>query len=114
MYKFKDLTNQLGYTYLDRFYEKLAYLLGENLNNNVSALKTIKLLAKEMSFTDDGYLCFMVEQEYPIDPTDDICFKLCEKNSEGLYSLSVEGREIGLCDSLSSSIKDCLEDFFIY
>ena len=27
MYKFKDLTNELGFTYLDRFYEKLAYLI---------------------------------------------------------------------------------------
>lgn len=113
MCKFKDLTNELGYTYLDRFYEKLAYLLSENLNKDVSALKTISLLAEEMSFTDDGYLCFLVEQEHPIDPTDDIRFRLEGLNNDGYYSLKVEGEEIGLCDSLSSVVKGCIEDFFI-
>lgn len=113
MYKFKDLTNELGYTYLDRFYEKLAYLVSENLNKDISALKTISLLAEEMSFTDDGYLCFLVEQEHPIDPTDDICFRLDSRNSDGYYSLKVQGEEIGICDSLSSVVKGCIEDFFI-
>lgn len=113
MYKFKDLTNELGFTYLDRFYEKLAYLVSENLDKDVSALNTMKLLAEEMLFTDDGYLCYMVEQEHPIDYTDDIYFKLNSKNDEGLYSLHVQGEEIGLCDSLSSVLKDCIEGFFI-
>ena len=113
MYKFKDLTNELGYTQLDRFCEKLAFSVAENLDRKVSALATIKKLAEEMCFTDDGYLCYLVEQEHPIDPTDDIYFKLSSRNDEGLYSLEVEGEEIGLCDSLSSILKDCIEGFFI-
>lgn len=113
MCKFKDLTNELGYTYLDRFYEKLAYRVSENRSKDVSALETINLLAEEMSFSDDGYLCFLVEQEHPIDATDDINFRLENKNSDGYYSLKVQGKEIGLCDSLSSVIKECIEDFFL-
>ena len=113
MYKFKDLTNELGFTHLDRFYEKLSYLVAQNLDSEVSALNTIKQLAEEMLFTDDGYLCYMVEQEHPIDYTDDIHFKLKSKNEDGLYSLCVDGEEIALCDSLSSVLKDCIEEFFI-
>lgn len=113
MCKFKDLTNELGYTYLDRFYEKLAYRVSEHRNKDVSALETITLLAEEMSFSDDGYLFFIVEQEHPIDLTDDIKFRLDSRNNEGYYSLKVEGEEIGLCDSLSSVIKGCIEDFFM-
>lgn len=113
MYKFMDLTNELGYTYLDRFYEKLAYRVSENLNTDISAIDTISMLAEEMFYTDDGYLCFLVEQEHPIDRTDDIYFRLDVDNESGYYSLKVDGEEIGLCDSLSSVIKGCIEDFFV-
>lgn len=112
MCKFKDLTNELGCTYLDRFFEKLAYRVGENTNTDISALQTITMLAEEMIYSDDGYLCFLVEQEHPIDSTDDIFFRLDEESNSGLYSLKVEGEEIGVCDSLSSVIKNCIEDFF--
>lgn len=113
MCKFKDLTNELGYTYLDRFYEKLAYRLGENVDANISALETMHILAEEMSYSDDGYLYYLVEQEHPIDPTDDIKFRLECLSGEGYYSLKVEGEEVGVCDSLSSVIKGCIEDFFM-
>lgn len=113
MCKFKDLTNELGYTYLDRFYEKLAYLTSINLNKNVSALDTINLLAEEMSFSDDGYLYFLTQQEYPIDSTDDIYFRLEYNSNNRCYCLTVEDKEIGTCESLSSIIKEYIEDFFI-
>ena len=113
MYKFKDLTNELGYTYLDRFSEKLAYKVSKYINTDISALETIGLLADEMLFTDDGYLWFLVEQEHPIDKSDDIRFRLDSKTEKGMYSLKVNGEEIGICDSLSSALKGCIEDFFI-
>lgn len=113
MCKFKDLTNELGFTYLDRFYEKLAFRLGENIGVEISSIETMNMLAQEMSYTDDGYLYFLVEQEHPIDPSEDLKFMLTEKTSDGYYYILADNEKIGACDSLSSVIKGCIEDFFM-
>lgn len=112
-YKFKDLTNELGCTYLDRLSEKLAYKVSKYMNKDISALETISLLADEMLFTDDGYLWFLIEQEHPIDKSDDIRFRLEGQLDKGYYLLKVNDEEVGFCESLSSALKGCIEDFFV-
>ena len=113
MYKFKELTNVLGYTYLDRFYEKMAYRLSENRNSDVSALETLSILADEMSFSDDGCLYSIIENDFSITELDDIHFRLEYVKKDDNYVLFIDNKIFGTCDSLSSVVKDCVEDFFV-
>lgn len=115
MCKFKDLINtsdDLGYTYLDRFYEKLAYRLSENIDKEVSAMNTLGELADEMSFTDDGFLYYIVESDFNLDVSEDMKFKIEYIKKSNSYVLMVNNKLYSAFDSLSSVLKSCIEDYF--
>lgn len=111
MSKFKELTDVLGYTYLDRFYEKLSYRISQYQNKDVSALETLRILADEMTFTDDGGLHDIIDNQFCVLEEDDIKFRL-QKTNRKTYVVIADDKVIGTCYSLSSNVKGCIEDFF--
>lgn len=112
MPKFIDLVNNLGYTYLDRLFEKLAYKLSENIDNNVSGKETIKELADEIAFTDDGYLYSMIFSDYNFDVVEDVQFKIQYVKKSNNYVLLIDDKLYSAFESLSSVLKSLIEDYF--
>lgn len=112
MKQIKSLINSLGYTYLDRTYEKLSYMLSKNLNKEVSVIEVLKQLADEMSFTDDGYLYYIIDSEFNIDMAEDINFKIEHIRKSNSYILFVNNEIYNAFDSLSSVLKASIEEYF--
>lgn len=112
MKQIKNLINSLGYTYLDRIYEKLSYVLSKNLNENVSIIEVLKLLADEMAFTDDGYLYYILDSEFNIDLAEDIQFRIEHIKKSNNYILFVNNEVYNAFDSLSSVLKASIEEYF--
>lgn len=109
---FKGIINELGYTYLDRFYEKLAYMLSKNIDLDVSCMNTLNLLAEEMCFTDDGYLYYIIDSNGTIDETEDIKFKVEHVKKNNSYVLMINNKIYSVFDSLTSALKSSIEDYF--
>lgn len=109
---FKGIVNQLGCTYLDRFYEKLAYVLSENIDIDVSCIKTLSLLADEMCFTDDGYLYEIIDSNGIIDDDGDIKFKIEHIKKNDSYALLIDNKLYMVFDSLTSTLKASIEEYF--
>lgn len=109
-YKFKDLIDELGYTYLDRFYEKMAYKLASSLNKDVSALSVLNELADEMCFTDDGYLYCIIDGFSNM--LEDSFFRLEVVRKTDSYVLLIDNHIEGTVASLSSVLKSLIESYF--
>ena len=112
MNQIKSLINSLGYTYLDRFYEKLSYVLSKNLNKEVSSKEVLTRLADEMSFTDDGYLYYIIDSEFNLELAEDMKFKIEHIKKSNSYVLYVNDRLYNAFDSVSSVLKSSIEDYF--
>ena len=112
MKQIETLINNLSYTYLDRFFEKLSYMLSKNLDSDVSIIETLKLLADEMAFTDDGYLYYIIDTEFGIDTAEDIKFKIEHIKNSNNYVLFVNNKVYSAFDSLSSVLKTTIEEYF--
>lgn len=109
---FKGLINELGYTYLDRFYEKLAYKLSKSIDSDVSAINTLTTLADEMCFTDDGYLYYIIESTFNLEEAEDIRFRIEYIKNSSSYVLLINDKLYSAFDALTSTLKSSIEDYF--
>ena len=109
-YNFADLLDELGFTYLDRFYEKMAYKVANNLNKNVSALSVINELASEICFTDDGYLYCIIDNFS--NALEDMYFRLESVKKTNSYVLLIDDKVEGTVSTLSSPLKSIIEAYF--
>lgn len=108
----KSLVNNLSYTYLDRLFEKLSYILSMNLDKDVSIIEVLNQLAEEMVFTDDGYLYYIIDTEFNINAAEDMKFKIEHIKNSNNYVLFVNNKIYTAFDSLTSVLKSSIEDYF--
>ena len=112
MKKVETLIRELNLTYLDRFCEKLSYVLSKNLNQEVSSKEVLSGLADEIAFTDDGYLFYMIDTEFNIDLAEDMRFKIEHIKKSNNYVLLINNEIYNIFDCLSSTVKRSIEDYF--